>query len=1342
MGIRFSQPGARTTKVLKLPVAGGPTALSPLVLFSLLETTFSIEAWVCLDASAPTGAGSLQPLFTAPDTATGTGLRIGVESQMVCLSIGGQNLYGATRLQAGVFYHVMWLVATPDLANAGCAAYVYVNGILDGAAGLPRLTLAVVPSRTLHFAGYVPSATSVTSFSGRIAELRVKAPMQSASTQKDLYRRVAGDPPLLYCRFDDEAAITGTSANLPAVASGSIGLTEFPPILVSRNAYGGSGSSVFCFTQLPTSGGTYAMWVRTTSTSCAIFNLQSRTRTVLIDLVLTAGQPTVRVAGSAVVSHTTSIADGLWHYVAVVLGKSAVSVYVDLTAVSAPFSGLPTQPAWLIEFGRTQPLLGAFAGFIEEVQVSNTERGAPSLLERMRKSYDPSGSLPADLAAYFSFLSLAGGQGNAYALSLGGLSQGAIQKSPLTAPINFAPAMRITAPGGVLQFPGTTTDLLPAATEFTFEFWINYTSSASYPCCWSMRYEDGGSAIDITCQPILLLQDARSSLPLGINLADGQWHHIALTCKIRDTANLCTLYLDGKAVSPVDFSRLRTGPRVRSTLRFSLQNAPATGVTVDISDVRVWALARTAEEIQSTRTRAPNDHYDFGFVAVWPLFETGPGAIRLYGGRCYPNGLTATPVPDPLTTFPALRFDGAGSHLRVLNSGGIEFPMGSDFSIALNLQLAEAQAAGATEVVIAEKRAASGDRRHFSLRFLPATGVLQFSRGGVTLTTQSSFKDTLWHRVVITGSATEYVLNVDNVVQARAALGGTLSLPDRAAEIYLGAAAPLAGQTAGQLPFKGALRGLALSIGGRQIALWALESLSPARRSSVEADVPLLGSSTAPIAETALPLTDVVPGTTLIPVLDFDGLSSYVEVQLPASTPAVSALTVEAWVRYPAASAGVLPNPLDGVPPGPILSAGGPGGGWELACADYGLTFSVWDVGAWELALPGQAQPDVLFHVAVVYTLAAANTPQSPPQIFINGVLQGALHTLSAHPAAAPTSRAAPIPVVPLCIGTDATSQTRFFQGQLAEVRVWSRARGQSEIARDLFSRLSGSEPGLLAYLPLTDGEGTIAGAPGALPPGNIVGATWLALDAHNRLPRIDSPAPLLTPQALAQQRHATLFADFTQAVADTEALRTRAAILEQDIAAQQAALALRLRQLDEEAAPARIALEQHVTALKARAARLKAAGVDAFLEDLVLDVRDQLDSGRTDSDAGHRLEKVSVDLRFLAGNGGAGANFPPPSSNIDAALLSTLTVELDPKAPPPPPSSEVEIPDVRGYTGALARGFLRSVGLLSELHEQVVVQAEQAARVLTQHPAPGARATRGSTVLLFVGKATDIGAR
>ena len=51
----------------------------------------------------------------------------------------------------------------------------------------------------------------------------------------------------------------------------------------------------------------------------------------------------------------------------------------------------------------------------------------------------------------------------------------------------------------------------------------------------------------------------------------------------------------------------------------------------------------------------------------------------------------------------------------------------------------------------------------------------------------------------------------------------------------------------------------------------------------------------------------------------------------------------------------------------------------------------------------------------------------------------------------------------------------RVFQGSLADVRVWTKARTAAEIAADYRSRLRGDEDGLLLYAPFDDANGTVA---------------------------------------------------------------------------------------------------------------------------------------------------------------------------------------------------------------------------------------------------------------------------
>ncbi|NEZ56013.1 LamG-like jellyroll fold domain-containing protein [Adonisia turfae] len=66
------------------------------------------------------------------------------------------------------------------------------------------------------------------------------------------------------------------------------------------------------------------------------------------------------------------------------------------------------------------------------------------------------------------------------------------------------------------------------------------------------------------------------------------------------------------------------------------------------------------------------------------------------------------------------------------------------------------------------------------------------------------------------------------------------------------------------------------------------------------------------------------------------------------------------------------------------------------------------------------------------------------------------------------------------------------FKGELSEIRIWNRARTQAEIQADGTCRLTGNEPGLVAYFPISEGVGnTTNDKTTDAKQGNIYGATW-----------------------------------------------------------------------------------------------------------------------------------------------------------------------------------------------------------------------------------------------------------
>jgi len=56
-----------------------------------------------------------------------------------------------------------------------------------------------------------------------------------------------------------------------------------------------------------------------------------------------------------------------------------------------------------------------------------------------------------------------------------------------------------------------------------------------------------------------------------------------------------------------------------------------------------------------------------------------------------------------------------------------------------------------------------------------------------------------------------------------------------------------------------------------------------------------------------------------------------------------------------------------------------------------------------------------------------------------------------------------------MCIGRHDGQPTWYFNGQIAEVCIWNKARTQAEIQADMYKRLSGKESNLVAYYPLNE---------------------------------------------------------------------------------------------------------------------------------------------------------------------------------------------------------------------------------------------------------------------------------
>ena len=92
------------------------------------------------------------------------------------------------------------------------------------------------------------------------------------------------------------------------------------------------------------------------------------------------------------------------------------------------------------------------------------------------------------------------------------------------------------------------------------------------------------------------------------------------------------------------------------------------------------------------------------------------------------------------------------------------------------------------------------------------------------------------------------------------------------------------------------------------------------------------------------------------------------------------------------------------------------------------------------------------------------------------------------------------------------------------------------------------------------------------------------------------------------------------------------------------------------------------------------------------------------------------------------------PQGGTQAAPGSLVSIEVA-KAPPPPPPKTTKVPDVTGGTAAAARSALTAAGFTVTVIHQAVTDKSQNGTVLSQSPAGGSSAQKGSTVTIVVGR-------
>jgi outer membrane protein assembly factor BamB len=212
--------------------------------------------------------------------------------------------------------------------------------------------------------------------------------------------------------------------------------------------------------------------------------------------------------------------------------------------------------------------------------------------------------------------------------------------------------------GAVLNFPASngwaevgghwTTSVSSAAA--TFEAWIKTTSPDSQTIVLGLNNPGATPRISVGGDRLSVYWNATGEGPGWTSadttpVTDGQWHHVAV---VFDQGAM-TFYKDGIATA----DQLTVGSPQQATGNFQLGAGfgSTTGFVGQLYDVRVWSVARTAQDINSARWQLPVGN-EPGLTVAASFNASKNNITNLAGGAVTgPSNATVVTAAVPAPTF-------------------------------------------------------------------------------------------------------------------------------------------------------------------------------------------------------------------------------------------------------------------------------------------------------------------------------------------------------------------------------------------------------------------------------------------------------------------------------------------------------------------------------------------------------------------------------------------------------------------------------------------------------------------------------------------------------------------
>jgi len=577
------------------------------------------------------------------------------------------------------------------------------------------------------------------------------------------------------------------------------------------------------------------------------------------------------------------------------------------------------------------------------------------------------------------------------------------------------------------------------------------------------------------------------------------WRHVAVSGDGRTV----TLYVDGEAVATTSTTAAQDWSAGHIVSFIGGDFLPGAslrgGFRGQIDELRVWSVARSAEEIRATMRRivAPDTP---GLAAYWDFDEVDGQICRDVSGHNRDGVLGARPEPGPDDPMRIPSDCPAGLTAGEGGAAGYALWFHGQQSYVRTAPLAGLQGAGALTCEAWIRPAAPmrpgclvaaegpGTERSFRV-IVEAEGILKVilrtAQGERVFRTTGRVKPNVWQHMAFATAGRTIEGYIDG---APASGGGWNKGPQMGGLALQGTALTIGAAADGSLPFTGEVDEVRIWSVARSaqeidaashatvsraatglLSCWRLDEADgqavldggPARvhgqlgyNVMPDGNDPVRLLSTAPIREAATEAAPAPPsqGT----ALSFDGVDDQVVVGNPADLRITGPFSVEAWVRLDSDVLGEKP----------IVSKQNSTmrqNTFELQMNQGRVRFRVSDGSAGCCGDPGWTpvegktvvQPGTWHHVAGVWD-------GKQIAVYLDGLQE----------ATYPFDKRLSTVLHPVLIGKNAFVQQKMFKGQLDELRIWNRARTQEELLAGMNRGLRGDEPELIGYWTFDDAAG------------------------------------------------------------------------------------------------------------------------------------------------------------------------------------------------------------------------------------------------------------------------------